>query len=419
MAAGQPLRSRCAQAAAALSRAAANGGSSSSTRFPALLLLLSVAGPLWLLPAHAAAGSTVKASTFAHLVSALQNAAVSEVQLAPGASIVLDTALAAAAAPIAIAAGRSIVVAGPPASPWPANATLPYYAASLDLRNFSSLVYLAANTSLTFRNIVMLNFMSTLGYDTPFVSTSAAATRAGANVTVTFDSVVRIRDVCLPLQIFQQHLTSYSRLSAVPGRQQVTLQSPFCYAAAGRVANASSSSGDVVGPVCAPEALQVSDLAANMTRPSSGQGFALIERGPGYYYCSHYVSSDCLAAAGPEQCISQLLAQVSGAAIDGATVNSDGASLTDTLLPALLVGESARLEGAGPGRARQTRLAAGRAGSNRRSLAWHWALAGADRQAGGRAGRRTHPMRHTQEHPPPQSASPNPCRRLWPQASSP
>eukprot|EP00198_Chlamydomonas_reinhardtii_P011336 XP_001700673.1 predicted protein [Chlamydomonas reinhardtii] len=230
------------------------------------------------------------------------------------------------------------------------------------------MIRLADNSSLAFVDLLLWHSLtSIIGYD---VSVIALAT-PGARVSVNFTRTIKLRDGCLPLNIFVQHVAAYVRLNGSAGGQVASLE-PFCYANPANVSvsqlgtplvtkisgggsnvttvllNSTASRGDRVPVTCVSEILATTDVATTITRPN-GQSYSLYEFHSAYW-CRAYASMSCLSASGPEECVQNLLASIvppgngsssgNGTVKDGANGASDGGSnpLTAILLPAVLTG---------------------------------------------------------------------------------
>ncbi|GLC44203.1 hypothetical protein PLESTB_000752900 [Pleodorina starrii] len=245
------------------------------------------------------------------------------------------------------------------------------YASGIDFgKAAQGLFRLGDNTTLGFRNLFLWNGLSQLGYDWQVVTLA----QPGARASVRFFQTVKLRDGCLPLQIFVQHVTSYTRLPDAAGQQQTASLQPFCYvppagappatttsstAAADAVtvssSNSSSSGGGGNGSssgsnvTCLAETLAIDNLATSITR-SNGQSYSLYEQASSYW-CRAYASMSCLSASGPEQCVKELLEAnnnsnnsssngTAAPAAIAATAGSgeEGNSIVNILVPAIITG---------------------------------------------------------------------------------
>ncbi|KAG2490397.1 hypothetical protein HYH03_011197 [Edaphochlamys debaryana] len=186
--------------------------------------------------------------------------------------------------------------------------------------------------------------LSSLGWDFSVVSLQTTSTRACVNFTRT----VKVRDGCLPLQIFVQHVNSYPRLEDVSGAQSAVVQ-PFCYVpptgSAQALPNTNSTELNSTHITCLPEALIINDMATAIVRPS-GVSYRLYERGSAYW-CRAYASMACLSASGPEQCVKELLGAGAGPSTNASNITigegsppsgGSGGGSSPVLLPAVLTG---------------------------------------------------------------------------------
>ncbi|EFJ51656.1 hypothetical protein VOLCADRAFT_116305 [Volvox carteri f. nagariensis] len=280
------------------------------------------------------------------MLNALRDESVDQVFLGPGV-LSLDALSASAGGGLSIGPNRRVEFVGSVSIQQLSNSTdLKWpsaqgfqFASGIDFgSNAQGIFKLFDNTTLGFRSLFLWRSLSQLGYDAQVLTLAQPGIRAG----VRFIQTVKLRDGCLPLQIFVQHVTSYTRLATKGGQQTASLQ-PFCYVAppgspAGwDSANGSSSrsSSNTSNVTCAPEVLAIDDLATSITRPN-GQSYDLYEQ-KSTYWCRAYASMSCLSASGPEQCVKELLVvSSSGTALPSA--ESDGSKLTNILLPAILTG---------------------------------------------------------------------------------
>ncbi|KAG2428243.1 hypothetical protein HYH02_014425 [Chlamydomonas schloesseri] len=328
----------------------------------------------------AAAGnsSTIVVRNASDLMAALKDPAVKRIELGGGV-LNLDVF-----SPVTLGPGRKVEIVGsvrvlqqPVTGPgsgatWLRPEAL-QYASGIDFGSSGSagVFRLSDNSSLAFVDLVLWRGLSSLGYDMSVITLATPGARASVNFTRT----IKLRDGCLPLNIFVQHVAAYVRLEDSPGRQVATLE-PFCYASPANVSasqlgtpllspksggsnittvvvnNTTSGAGTPI--TCVSEVLATTDVATTITR-SNGQSYSLYESHSAYW-CRAYASMSCLSASGPEQCVQNLLASVTAGANgsyaggngsgngNGTIKAGDGGSgdgsnpLTGILLPAVLTG---------------------------------------------------------------------------------
>ncbi|GIL45404.1 hypothetical protein Vafri_2654 [Volvox africanus] len=298
------------------------------------------------------------------IVNAIRDPSVEQVFLGSGVFAWDTLSASAAAGGLVIGPNRQVELVGSITiqqlsnnSEWPQPQAL-QFASGIDFGNTGQGIFkLADNTTLAFRNLFIWHALSQLGYDAQIITLAQPGVRAA----IRFTQCAKLRDGCLPLQIFAQHVTSYTRL-ADRAAQTASLQ-PFCYvpppgAPAGWVNSNSSSSynnnnnnnnNNNSNVMCIAEVLAIDDLATSITR-SNGQSYELYEQNS-TYWCHAYASMSCLSASGPEQCVKELLSTTSlsntsatasppraptgSSAVDG---EGGGNSLTNILLPAVITG---------------------------------------------------------------------------------
>ncbi|KAG2423701.1 hypothetical protein HXX76_015091 [Chlamydomonas incerta] len=300
-------------------------------------------------------------------MAALRDPAVNRIELAGGV-LNLDVG-----SPVTLGPNRKVEIVGSVRVLQPSDSGAAWlrtealqYASGIDFEGSAGMLRLGDNSSLAFVDLILWHGLGSIGYD---VSVIALAT-PGARASVNFTRTIKLRDGCLPLNIFLQHVGGYVRAEGSPGGQVASLE-PFCYANPANVSasqlgtplvikSSSGGGGNVTtvvlnstargagSPVtCVSEVLVTTDVATTITR-SNGQSYSLYESHSAYW-CRAYASMSCLSASGPEQCVQNLLASVAaggnssygnGTIKAGSDGGSGGSSnpLTGILLPAVLTG---------------------------------------------------------------------------------
>ncbi|GLI64217.1 hypothetical protein VaNZ11_007413 [Volvox africanus] len=289
------------------------------------------------------------------IVNALRDPSVEQVFLGSGVFAWDTLSASAVAGGLVIGPNRQVELVGSVTvqqlsnnSKWPQPQAL-QFASGIDFGNTGQGIFkLADNTTLGFRNLFIWHGLSQLGYDAQIITLAQPGVRAA----IRFTQCAKLRDGCLPLQIFVQHVTSYTRL-ADRAVQTASLQ-PFCYVPppgtpASWMNSSTSDYNDNINVTCMAEVLAIDDLATSITR-FNGQSYDLYERNV-TYWCRAYASMSCLSASGPEQCVKELLSNTSlfntsitaspprspegSSAQDG---DAGGNNLTNILLPAVITG---------------------------------------------------------------------------------